>query len=141
MRKYILLLCLLAVTCFAGDPGPKSRDVGRYRLLRGSVTHVLLPRGSTYEENCVFRIDSVTGETWTYQPFMAAFGTNAARKQFWDSIAESTTQGSWATLERDLDAFLVWADANKAGIGQYNAEQIAKRREQIEQAKQLLFPR
>lgn len=76
----LLLISLVVMASLAGDssaPSAKSRDVGRYRLLHAPNT-LLIKGGPTIQ--CVFKIDSVTGETWIYK--QGYVGTNFVQGWF-----------------------------------------------------------
>lgn len=144
MRKYILLLCLLAVTCFAGDPGPKSKDVGRYRLLRAPVT-VAVDK-TLMQVEAVFKIDSVTGDTWMFKSgsvkgqvierWVSIVGGNNT------PVVEMQNGHSYAEVE----AFLDWSSEHTNGWSgldskgnsvTYTPEEIEVRRRELE--KEALF--
>lgn len=99
MRKPILLVCLVALTAVAGDPGPKSRDVGRFRLLRTALTYAT--DRSKIEVNTVLKIDSMTGETWILKAGMS--GKDVA--EYWSHLENNQarqragTVGPWTEFQ------------------------------------------
>lgn len=67
-----MVVCLVSLVALGDEStGPKNRDVGRYRLLRASVT--TLGRGAA-KDDTVFKIDSLTGRVWLFKPVI--IGTN-----------------------------------------------------------------
>lgn len=133
MRKLIILIFLVGLTALAGDTLPRSKDVGRYRLLRAPVTYVT-PKGPLQFE-AVFKIDSMTGDTWMFKASIKD-DKKPANEGWW--FVSDLNGSAHMSLDAQLDAFLEWAEENKGGTSAYTAEQIAARRRQIEQVKVIL---
>lgn len=91
MKKFIAFALLLSVVCAVSaltedgsPPAPTGRDVGRYQLAAGAAP--MLQIGSQIET--IFRIDTVTGQTWKLNPEALVTPTGTAVVHVWQPVEE-----------------------------------------------------